>query len=151
MKKNDEFGRGYDLDYYNLYLLHYLKEHRFPEADDDMLIGMRAEAASDAYVYARLSGDDIVSAGEKANEVLLKGFEMSPYDFVSEILMDEFADNISLEDESVEFWTYTMLDELASEFKDVTLSEDYLATTDGAIFRITVVGRISLFFEENGL
>jgi len=27
-------GRGYDLDYYNLYLRHYLREHHFPEADE---------------------------------------------------------------------------------------------------------------------
>ena len=34
---------------------------------------------------------------------LYAGFEMSPYDFISGLLLDEFQDNISLEDESIEF------------------------------------------------
>ena len=53
-RKND--GRGYDLDYYNLYLRRYLTVHHFPEADDDLLIAARAEAATDTYMESRLAG-----------------------------------------------------------------------------------------------
>ena len=71
--------------------------------------------------------------------------------FVSEILTDEFYDHISLEDESIEFWTYTLLQELESEFKDVELSEEYLNTNEGVIFKLVITGRIAEYFDEYGL
>lgn len=148
-KMND--GRGYDLDYYNLYLRRYLREHHFPEADDDLFISTRAETATDIYVASRLRGDGIFVSAELAIAGLLKGLEISPYDFVSAILSDEFTDRISLEDESVEFWTYTLLQELEPEFKDVELSEEYLDTDDGVILKLAVTGRIAEYFDEYGL
>ena len=148
-RKND--GRGYDLDYYNLYLRRYLTVHHFPEADDDLLIAARAEAATDTYVESRLAGDEVFVSSEKAIARLLDGFEISPYDFVSGILADEFSDHISLDERSIEFWTYTLLEELQSEFKDVELSEEYLNTNEGVIFKLVISGRITEYFEEYGL
>lgn len=150
MKKQFD-SRDYDLDFYNLYLHHYLSEHRFPEADDDLLIAARAENAYDVFVESRLAGDEYIISNEKAMAALYAGFEISPYEFVSAILLDEFADNISLEDESIEFWTYTFLQELAPEFKGVELSEAFLSSAEGEVFRLTIIGRISLFFEKYGL
>ncbi|MCM1141626.1 MAG: DUF1896 domain-containing protein, partial [Muribaculum sp.] len=140
-KMND--GRGYDLDYYNLYLRRYLREHRFPEADDELFISNRAEAASNVYVDSRLKGDEVYISTQLAIDRLTEGLEISPYDFVSEILSDEFSDHISLDDRSIEFWTYTLLDELAPEFKEIELSEEYLNTNEGVIFKLVITGRIA--------
>lgn len=148
-KLND--GRGYDLDYYNLYLHRYLTVHHFPEADDDLLIAARAEAAANIYVESRLAGDEVYISSEKAIARLLDGFEISPFDFVSGILVDEFSDHISLDERSIEFWTYTLLEELQSEFKDVELSEEYLNTNEGVIFKLVISGRIAEYFDEYGL
>ena len=126
---NNFDSRGYDLDYYNLFLRNYLSEHRFPEADDDTFI----------------------ATSEKAMAALYEGLEISAYDFVCEILMDEFTDQISLEEESIEFWTYTFLEELAPEFKGIELSNEWLDTSEGAVFRLIIIGRITLFFEKYGL
>ncbi|WP_304588886.1 DUF1896 family protein [uncultured Duncaniella sp.] len=90
-------------------------------------------------------------SSEKAMAALYEGLEISAYDFVSEILMNEFTDQISLEEESNEFWTYTFLEELAPEFRDIELSYEWLNTTEGAVFRLTIIGRITLFFEKYGL
>lgn len=150
MKKMND-GRGYDLDYYNLFLRNYLKLHRFPEADDELLIAARAEAASDIYVESRLSGDEVYVSSEKAIDRLLDGFEISPYDFISGILADEFSDHISLEDRSIEFWTYTLLEELQPEFKDIELSKEYLNTNEGVIFKLVITGRIAEYFDGHGL
>lgn len=145
------YHKGYDLDYYFLILRDYLNKHRFPEADDELLISTRSEHAYDVFVEARLSHDTWYEANEKAMEGLFKGFSISPYDFISQLLQNELYDNISLEDESIEFWTYTFLEELAEEFKGVTLSEQFLDTTEGAVFRLTIIGRMALYFDENGL
>ena len=148
-KLND--GRGYDLDYYNLYLRRYLTVHHFPEADDALLIAARAEAAANIYVESRLAGDEVYISSEKAIARLLDGFEISPFDFVSGILVDEFSDHISLDERSIEFWTYTLLEELQSEFRDVELSEEYLNTNEGVIFKLVISGRIAEYFDEYGL
>lgn len=148
-KLND--GRGYDLDYYNLYLRRYLTVHHFPVADDDLLIAARAEAAANIYVESRLAGDEVYISSEKAIARLLDGFEISPFDFVSGILVDEFSDHISLDERSIEFWTYTLLEELQQEFKDVELSEEYLNTNEGVIFKLVISGRIAEYFDEYGL
>jgi len=42
-------------------------------------------------------------------------------------------------------------DELKDEFKGITLGEEFFNTSDGEVFRLTVIGRITLFFEEYGL
>lgn len=148
-KLND--GRGYDLDYYNLYLRRYLTVHHFPEADDDLLIAARAETATDTYVESRLAGDEVYISSEKAIARLLDGFEISPFDFVSGILADEFSDHISLDERSIEFWTYTLLEELQQEFNGVELSEEYLNTNEGVIFKLVISGRIAEYFDEYGL
>lgn len=147
----DDYGRGYDLDYYDLYLRRHLRAHHFAEADDDVFIAARADAAADVFVAARLDGDDYFTASEKAIETLCRGLEISPYDLISDILVSEFFEHISLDDRSIEFWTYTLLNELAPELKDTELSDEFLDTTEGVVFKLTVTGRIALFFEENGL
>lgn len=150
MKKSND-GRGYDLDYYNLYLRRYLREHHFPEVDDDLFIANRAEAASNAYVESRLNGDEVYVSSQIAIDRLTEGLEISPYEFVSEILLNEFTDHIPLDERSIEFWTYTLLEELKPEFKDVELSVEFLSTNEGVIFKLVITGRIAEYFEEYGL
>lgn len=145
------YTKGYDLDYYFLILRDYLDKHRFPEAEDELFISSRSEHAYDVFVESRLSHDSWYMANEKAMATLFEGFSLSPYDFISQLLQDEFYDHISLEDESIEFWTYTFLDELAEEFKGITLGNKFLDTTEGAVFKLTIIGRMALYFEENGL
>ncbi len=152
MKNKKQFDRrSYDIDYYNLYLRKYLSDHRFPEAEDDLFISNRSDHAYDVFVESRLAGDEWFVSNEKAMDALFAGLEMSEYDFIRELLLNEFYDHISLEEESIEFWTYTFMEELKMEFKDVTLSSEFLNTTDGIAFNLSVIGRITLFFEENGL
>lgn len=150
MRKNSD-GRGYDLDYYNLYLRRYLREHRFPQADDDLFIANRAEMASNAYLESRMEGDEVYISSQKAIDVLVDGLEISPYDFVSEILADDFSDHIPLDEHSIEFWTYTFLEVLEPEFKDIELSEEFFNTNEGVIFKLVITGCITEYFEEYGL
>lgn len=151
MNKMNYDSLGLDLDYYNLYLRNYLAEHRFPEAEDDLLIAARAEQALDAFVESRLAGGEIYIASEKAMDTLYAGFEMSHYDFVSNILLEEFSDRISLEDEAVLFWTRHFLSELEKEFSGVQLSDEYLQTTDGTVFKMMITGCISMMLDDYGL
>lgn len=143
--------RGGELDYYTLFLQRHLATHHFPEAEDELFIAARADMAYNAYVESRLAGDEMYISNEKAIDVLYKGFEISPYDFVSTLLLDEFTDHISLDDRSIEFWTYTLLNEMADEFENVALSDDFLNTNEGAVFRLGIIGRMTLYFERYGL
>ena len=75
MTDNNFDSRGYDLDYYNLFLRRYLSEHRFPEAEDDLFIASRSEHAYDVFVESRLAGDEWYISNEKAMAALYAGFE----------------------------------------------------------------------------
>lgn len=141
----------YDLDYYTLFLQKHLHDHHFPEVDDELFIATRADQAYDVFVASRLAGDEWITANEKAMAALYAGFEISPYDFIYNILVEEFYDHISLDERSLEYWTNHFLEELTADFKEVSLSEDFLNTTEGAIFKLTVIGRISELFDSYGL
>ena len=48
--------RETELSYYGLYLLNYLKEHRFVEAKDLSFVKSRADRAAEVYEQARREG-----------------------------------------------------------------------------------------------
>lgn len=49
-----------ELSYYGLYLLNYLKENRFEQANDAAFIKGRADSAAETYERARLEGSLII-------------------------------------------------------------------------------------------
>lgn len=140
-----------ELDFYFLYLYRYLRESHFPEADDSLLISTLADRAYSILEECLKAGEPFHQANEKALQTLCDSFTLSPHNFVSDLLEDEFADRIDTGEISLEYWTGVLMDTLADEFKNVELSPDFLDTAEGTAFRLTVIGRMELFFEEYGL
>ena len=62
-----------ELSYYGLYLLNYLKENKFEQADDAAFIKGRADSAAETYERARLEGYPADGAQELAMAELLQG------------------------------------------------------------------------------
>lgn len=134
-----------------MYLRNYLLKSGFPEAYDDLLLSTRAERAYDVLIDNLRNGLGFSNANELALNALCEGFSLSHHDFIKDLLEDEFFDHIDTSDMSLEYWTGILLEELSEELKGVNLSPEYLDTDEGAMFHLTVIGRISLFFEEYGL
>lgn len=139
-----------ELSYYGLYLLRYLIENRFPEADNADFIEARANQASDTYEQARLEGYPADGAQELAMSVLLKGLQYSKYDLLMEVLSNEFSDEIP-EAEAPAF-AEKLLPLIENVFSIYDLSDDSFAVSpeyDALYTELT--GAVVLYLEEHGV
>ena len=71
--------RETELSYYGLYLLNYLKEHRFVEAKDISFVKSRADRATEVYEQARREGYSADGAQELAMADLMRGLHYPKY------------------------------------------------------------------------
>lgn len=82
--------RETELSYYGLYLLNYLKEHRFVEAKDMSFVKSRADRAAEVYEQARREGYSADGAQELAMADLMRGLHYPKYTLLMEVLEREF-------------------------------------------------------------
>lgn len=83
-----------ELDYYGLYLLDYLRQHKFPQQHDRDFIRQRAGEASETYEQERRNGHTPEQAQELAMAVLTKGLRYSGYDILLEVIDTEFERSV---------------------------------------------------------
>jgi hypothetical protein len=79
-----------ELSYYGLYLLHHLRENRFPQASDADFIRERADHAAEVYEQARRDALFADAAQELAMAALLKGLRFSKYSILYDVVDSEF-------------------------------------------------------------
>lgn len=94
MKQSDN---RQELFYYGLYLRHYLQENRFEQASDADFIDSRATLAAETFERARREGYSVGGAQELAMEALLGGLHRSAYALLTDVLENEFEDEVPLE------------------------------------------------------
>lgn len=139
-----------ELSYYGLYLLRYLTENHFLEADNPTFIEERANQASDTYEQARLEGYPADGAQELAMSVLLKGLHYSKYDLLMEVLYNEFSDEIP-EAEAPAFAEKLLL-LIESVFSVYDLSDNSFAVSPEYDTLYTeLTGAVVLYIEEHGV
>lgn len=139
-----------ELSYYGLYLLRYLTENHFPEADNPAFIEERANRASDTYEQARLEGYPADGAQELAMSVLLQGLHYSKYGLLMEVLSNEFSDEIP-ETEAPAF-AEKLLPLIEGVFSIYDLSGDSFAVSseyDALYTELT--GAVVLYIEAYGV
>jgi len=86
-----------ELSYYGLYLQHYLQESRFQQASDADFIDGCATLAAETFERARREGYSVDGAQELAMEALLSGLHSSAYALLTDVLENEFEDEVPLE------------------------------------------------------
>lgn len=147
---NDNNVNEKELSYYSLYLLRYLTENHFPEADNPAFIEERANQASDTYEQARLEGYPADGAQELAMSVLLKGLHHSKYDLLMEVLSNEFSDEIP-ETEAPAF-AEKLLQPVDNVFSIYDLSDDSFAmSSEYDALYTELTGAVVLYIEEYGI
>ena len=85
------------LSYYRLRLEVYLKDYHPQLLSDETFIRERSEAAAKTYEEAFLQDNPIGIAESMALEVLLRGLHFSPYQFIEQIIDNEFANEVPAE------------------------------------------------------
>ena len=83
-----------ELDYYELYLLDYLRQHRFSQQHDRDFIRTRADAAAETYEQERRNGHTSDQAQELAMAALTKGLHYSQYDILLGVIDSEFEKSV---------------------------------------------------------
>ena len=83
-----------ELDYYELYLLDYLRQHRFSQQHDRDFIRARADEAAETYEQERRNGHSMDQAQELAMTALTKGLHYSQYDILLDVIDTEFEKSV---------------------------------------------------------
>ena len=86
-----------EMDDFRLYLQGHLRDHHFPEANNDQFITLRSDSAYNAFIAYRLEGHNVVIARELAMRVLLDGYYVSRWDVIYNLLDELFHNDLPKE------------------------------------------------------
>ena len=106
-----------ELSYYELYLLDYLRQHRFTQQHDRDFIRTRADEAAETYEQERRNGHTPDQAQELAMSALTKGLHYSQYDILLGVIDSEFEKSVP----SMSNWQRTFCRSWARCFPSMTL------------------------------
>lgn len=75
-----------EMDDYRVYLQGHLRDHHFPQRNNQKFIDQRVDAAYDRFVTLRLEGKPVHIAQEMAMRTLLDGLYVSRYDVIYNVV-----------------------------------------------------------------
>ena len=139
-----------ELSYYGLYLLNYLKEHRFVEAKDLYLVKSRADRAAEVYEQARREGHSPDGAQELAMADLMRGLHYPKYTLLMEVLEREFDREVPEAKRTA--FAEKLLPLIDKVFSIYDLTDDFFAQSpeyDRLYSELT--GAVILYLEEYGI
>lgn len=141
--------KPFELSYYGLYLLSYLREHHPDKADDMAFVEERADRTAEVFEQARREGYLPEGAQELAMTALLEGLRFSKYDTIIEVLWNEFADDIPQSDApTVARRLQPYMEEI---FALYPLSDDFAYSPEYELLCTELTGAIAIHFEEYGI
>lgn len=139
-----------ELSYYGLYLLNHLRENRFSQANDADFICERADHAAEVYEQARRDVLFADAAQELAMAALLKGFHISKYSILYDVVDSEFPLEVAVED--LEAFVKNLLPLVDNVYSIYDLTDDDFAQSpDYDQLYTELTGAVALFIESNGV
>ena len=139
-----------ELDYYELYLLDYLRQHRFPQQHDRDFIKQRADEAAETYEQERRNGHSTDQAQELAMAVLTKGLHYSQYDILLNVIDTEFEKSVPpLLHEQLAEQLLPFMGKLFSIY-DLT-NDDFALTDEYQNLHDELTGAVALYLRQYGI
>ena len=138
-----------ELDYYELYLLDYLRHHRFSQQHDRDFIRTRADEAAETYEQERRNGHTSDQAQELAMSALTKGLHYSQYDILLGVIDSEFEKSVPpvLHEQLAE----NLLPFMGKVFSIYDLADDDFALSDEyRNLHDELTGAVALYLEQYG-
>lgn len=139
-----------ELDYYEIYLLDYLRQHKFPQQHDRDFIRQRADEAAETYEQERRNGHTTDQAQELAMSALTKGLHYSQYDILLGVIDTEFERSVPqiLHEQLAE----QLLPFMGSVFSIYDLTTDDFALTDEyQNLHDELTGAVALYLGQYGI
>ena len=139
-----------ELDYYCLYLLDYLRRHRFPQQYDMYFIRQCADEAAEIYEQERRNGHTTDQAQEMAMSVLTKGLHNSQYDILLGVIDTEFEKSVpQIQHEQL---AERLLPFMGGIFSVYDLTTDDFTLTDGyRNLHDELTGAVALYIRQYGI
>ena len=142
--------RETELSYYGLYLLNYLKEHRFVEAKDMSFVKSRADRAAEVYEQARREGYSADGAQELAMADLMRGLHYPKYTLLMEVLEREFDREVPEAKRTA--FAEKLLPLIDKVFSIYDLTDDFFAQSpEYDLLYSELTGAVILYLEEYGI
>lgn len=138
-----------ELSYYGLYLQQYLIENHPDKSSDNDFLAVREDLAADTFEQARLVGYSVEGAQELAMKVLLQGLHFSEFRTVTDILENEFGENIPAE--KVRRLALVLLPRLKETFSGYPLSDDFAQSSEYDSLYSELTGTIAVYLDEHGI
>ena len=139
-----------ELSYYGLYLLNHLRENRFQQANDADFIRERADHAAEVYEQARRNDLFADAAQELAMSALLKGFRLSKYNILHDVVDREFPLEVAVEDQEAFVTNLLPLIDNVFSIYDLT-DDDFAQSSDYEQLYTELTGAVALFIEAHGV
>ena len=139
-----------ELDYYELYLLDYLRQHKFTQQHDRDFIRTRADEAAETYEQERRNGHSTDQAQELAMAALTKGLHYSQYDILLDVIDTEFEKSVPpvLHEQLAE----NLLPFMGKVFSIYDLSDDDFALSDEyQNLHDELTGAVALYLGQYGI
>ena len=135
---------------YGLYLLNYLKEHRFVEAKDMSFVKSRADRAAEVYEQARREGYSADGAQELAMADLMRGLHYPKYTLLMEVLEREFEREVPEAKRTA--FAEKLLPLIDKVFSIYDLTDDFFAQSpEYDLLYSELTGAVILYLEEYGI
>lgn len=142
--------RETELSYYGLYLLNYLKEHRFVEAKNLSFVKSRADRAAEVYEQARREGHSADGAQELAMADLMRGLHYPKYTLLMEVLEREFDREVPEAKRTA--FAEKLLPLIDKVFSIYDLTDDFFAQSpEYDLLYSELTGAVILYLEEYGI
>ena len=139
-----------ELDYYELYLLDYLRQHKFSQQHDRDFIRTRADEAAETYEQERRNGHSTDQAQELAMAALTKGLHYSQYDILLDVINIEFEKSVPpvLHEQLAE----NLLPFMGKVFSIYDLADDDFALSDEyQNLHDELTGAVALYLGQYGI
>lgn len=146
---NSKYSHAPDISYFRLSLMDFLRESHPERLKDNRFIISCADAATEAYEQAILSGDTPEDAIEQANAVLFEGLHFSKHDTLKNILWNEFAEEVP-EDEAKPL-AIELLTDCEPVFAKYPLSDGFAYEPEYELLYTELTGTIALYLESHEL
>ena len=139
-----------ELDYYELYLLDYLRQHKFSQQHDRDFIRTRADEAAETYEQERRNSHSTDQAQELAMAALTKGLHYSQYDILLDVIDTEFEKSVPpvLHEQLAE----NLLPFMGKVFSIYNLADDDFALSDEyQNLHDELTGAVALYLGQYGI
>lgn len=140
-----------EMDFYRDYLQHHLREHRFPQSEDQKFVTQRVEKAYATFNAMRAEGKSVPTAHELAMRTLLEGVYISRWDVIMQVIEEDLW--LRIQEEDRELWAnlFLKISFINNIFDEYEVNGDFLDRGSYPSLEAKLLGEMTEILDGYGL